>query len=85
METLRGALLTDEEISKGKESWKEMDDITDEKLWSLQDLVELREKNEQEEEDEEDGDEDDAVEGEEDDGEKEIECCCTLVLGHYCR
>ena len=40
MESLKSALLTDEELSKGRESWKDLDDpmFDGVKLWDLDDL-----------------------------------------------
>ena len=52
MEALQAALLTDEELMKGKESWKELDDVSGEQLWDLKDLTALGEKEEQDEENE---------------------------------
>ena len=41
VEALNAALLTDEELSKGRESWKELDDpiLDGAKLWDLKDLT----------------------------------------------
>ena len=41
VESLKTALLTDEEFSKGRESWKELDDpiLGGAKLWDLKDLL----------------------------------------------
>ena len=52
MEALQAALLTDDELLKGKESWKDLDDVSGEQLWDLKDLTALGEKEEQDEEDE---------------------------------
>jgi len=55
MEALKAALLTDEEMSKGRESWKDLDDPMFEgaKLWDLKDLLDHDAENEEEEEDDE--------------------------------
>ena len=67
LEALEGALLTDEEMAKGRESWKELEDpmFGGEKLWDLKDMLAFEAKNkdlteewEKEEEGEEDDDED---------------------------
>ena len=41
VEALETALLTDEEFSKGRESWKELDDpiLNGTNLWDLKDLI----------------------------------------------
>merc|ERR1712154_244789 len=54
-EALKAALLTDEEMSKGRESWKDLDDPMFEgaKLWDLKDLLDHDAENEEEEEDDE--------------------------------
>ena len=50
---LKAALLTDDELLNGKESWKELDDpmFDGEKLWDLKDLIAYGERNEESEED----------------------------------
>merc|ERR1712203_1304343 len=62
LEALEGALLTDEEMAKGRESWKELEDpmFGGEKLWDLKDMLAFEAKNKDltEEEGEEDDDED---------------------------
>ena len=54
VEALNAALLTDEEFSKGRESWKELDDpiFDGAKLWELKDLIAYGEGDEDDEEDE---------------------------------
>ena len=61
MGALKAALLTDEEMLNGRESWKELDDpmFDGEKLWDLKDLMAYGEKNEQSEEDDSEGEDSD--------------------------
>ena len=53
VEALKAALLTDEELSKGRESWKELDDpiFDGAKLWELKDLIAYGGGDEDDEED----------------------------------
>ena len=74
MEALKDALLTDEEFSKGKESWKDLDDpmFDGVKLWDLKDLNAVGE--EREEFDDEDREDDDC--------EKVSESCENMSLSN---
>ena len=64
MEALKDALLTDEELAKGRESWKELDDplLDGAKLWDLADLNDYGDGDEEDEDDENEDDDSDKIE-----------------------
>ena len=64
MEALKDALLTDEELAKGRESWKELDDplLDGVKLWDLADLNDYGDGDEEEEDDDIEDDDSDKIE-----------------------